>query len=66
MTVADLIAHLEQCDPAAIVRFAYQPNYPLWGLVGGVAETEGGEVYVLEDQRASGGYATDELWELSR
>lgn len=66
MTVADLIAHLERCDPAAEVRFAYQPNYPLWATVGGVAASDDfPEVFLLQDADGENGYAEAELWEMA-
>ncbi|WP_439593846.1 hypothetical protein [Microbacterium sp.] len=37
MNVRDLLTALEDLNPEAEVRFAHQPHYPIWGVVGGVA-----------------------------
>ena len=67
MTVEELMEHLEQMEPGAEVRFAYQPNYPLWGTIGGVAGTNSDtEVFLLQDKDGETGYAETELWELAR
>lgn len=39
-TVAELIAHLEDFDPDAIVRIAHQPSWPLAEVVGNVTTDE--------------------------
>lgn len=39
-TVADLIAHLSDLDPDAVVRLATQPNWPLAYALGGIATSE--------------------------
>lgn len=66
LTVRDLTEALSQLDPDAVVRFAYQVNYPLWGTIGGVAATDGEpEIFLLEDQYGESGYADSELWDLA-
>ena len=47
MTVADLIAELEDCDPNATVALAIQPSYPFEHSIGDVVETHG-KVYIGE------------------
>ena len=47
MTVADLIAELEDCDPNATVRLAIQPRYPFEHSIGDVVEVDG-KVYTGE------------------
>lgn len=37
MTIAELIERLQDLNPDAKVRIAYQPSYPLWGVAAGVA-----------------------------
>jgi hypothetical protein len=46
MTVEELVECLQDLNPSAEVRIAYQPNYPLWSLARGVAEGD-------EDGRAA-------------
>jgi predicted DNA-binding transcriptional regulator YafY len=78
MTVAELIARLEEMDPDAVVRIATQPNYPLQAYLYRVVEVdladdeeedgeEGTVVYLAEgDQHYSSpyltGHATDACW----
>ena len=47
MTVADLIAELEDCDPDAAVAFAIQPGYPFEHSIGKIVEMDG-KVYLAE------------------
>lgn len=65
MTVQELIEQLEQLNPDAEVRFAHQPNYPLWCHIGGLAVTPDGEAFLVEDPNTSGGYASADLWEMA-
>lgn len=40
MKVAELIERLNECDPDAEIRLAYQPSYPLQAHLKGVAVLE--------------------------
>ena len=47
MTVADLIATLEDFDPEATVVLAIQPRYPFEHSIGDIVEMDG-KVYIAE------------------
>lgn len=68
MTVADLIATLQQMDPEATVRLAEQPNYPMEYSVGDMVEvpsTDDGPAIVYLVEGSQVGYlpraARDEM-----
>jgi hypothetical protein len=62
MKVQELVQELEQFDPDAEVRLAFQPSWPLQYHVGGVAE-DGGHVHTVdihEDEDGREYFCTDE------
>jgi hypothetical protein len=78
VTVAELIARLEQSDPEAEVLLAHQPGWPLRFTIAGVCDWEGVEddddhvamdapvVYICEGQQPDGTpYAPGELWDMA-
>lgn len=59
-TVRDLIEQLEDLNPNAEVRVAYQQSHPLWLNIGGVVSgTERGEPSDPEECPVCGGYLGD-------
>lgn len=66
MTVRDLIEELENMNPDAEIRIAYQPNYPLYFVPDTVVETEEQDsVYIAEPLYGSdNGYLHSEVKQL--
>ncbi|MEU3399521.1 hypothetical protein [Streptomyces filamentosus] len=48
MTVAELIETLEQMNPEAPVRLAFQPRYPFEHALGEVVEAEDGTCWIAD------------------
>ena len=57
MTVQELIAMLEDCEPDAEVRIAYQPSYPLESQIACVAADS--DLQPDEDDEDNGEQETD-------
>lgn len=61
MTVAQLMEILEEMDPNAEVKIAYQPNYPMEAPVDTVREVDG-TIYIRQAPNSANDYAPEDVY----
>lgn len=62
MTVEQLMELLEEMEPEAEVKIAYQPNYPMEATIDTIKEVDG-TVYIRQDPYAGNDYAPAQVYE---